>query len=32
MPYNVEDIKDTGNASPDDVAPIREVKYDGVSA
>ena len=29
MPYNVEDIKDTGNASPDDVALIREVKYDG---
>lgn len=29
MPYNVEDIKDTGNVSPDDVAPIREVKYDG---
>nr|DAS79738.1 MAG TPA: hypothetical protein [Caudoviricetes sp.] len=29
MPYSVEDIKDTGNASPDDVAPIREVKYDG---
>lgn len=29
MPYNVEDIKDTGNALPDDVAPIREVKYDG---
>lgn len=29
MPYNVEDIKDTGNASPADVAPIREVKYDG---
>lgn len=29
MPYNVEDIKDTGNASPDDVAPIQEVKYDG---
>lgn len=29
MPYNVEDIKDTGNASPDDVAPIREMKYDG---
>lgn len=29
MHYNVEDIKDTGNASPDDVAPIREVKYDG---
>nr|DAX99227.1 MAG TPA: hypothetical protein [Caudoviricetes sp.] len=29
MPYNVEDIKDTGNTSPDDVAPIREVKYDG---
>lgn len=29
MPYNVEDIKDTGNASPDDVAPIREVQYDG---
>lgn len=29
MPYNVEDIKDTGNASPDDVAHIREVKYDG---
>ena len=29
MPYNVEDIKDTGNTSPDDVAPIREVQYDG---
>lgn len=23
------DIKDTGNTSPADVAPIREVKYDG---
>lgn len=32
MPYNVEDIKDTGNTSPADVALIREVKYDGVSA
>lgn len=29
MPDNVEDIKDTGNTSPADVAPIREVKYDG---
>lgn len=29
MPYNVEDIKDTGNTSSGDVAPIREVKYDG---
>lgn len=28
-PYHVEDIPDTGNTSPADVAPIREVKYDG---
>lgn len=28
-PYHMEDIPDTGNTSPDDVAPIREVKYDG---
>lgn len=27
MPDNVEDIPDTGNTSPADVAPIREVKY-----
>lgn len=32
MPEHLEDIKDTGNTSPDDVAPIREVKYDGVGA
>lgn len=29
-PYPMEDIPDTGNMSPSDVAPIREVKYDGV--
>lgn len=31
MPEQPEqlDIKDTGNTSPADVAPIREVKYDG---
>lgn len=28
-PYPVEDIPDTGNTSPADVAPIREVKYAG---
>lgn len=28
-PYPVEYIPDTGNTSPADVAPIREVKYDG---
>lgn len=27
--YPMEDIPDTGNTSPADVAPIREVKYDG---
>lgn len=27
---NVEDIKNTGDTSPADVAPIREVKYDSV--
>lgn len=32
MPEHLEDIKDTGNTSPADVAPIREVKYDGVGA
>ena len=30
MPDNVEDIKNTGDTSPADVAPIREVKYDSV--
>ena len=29
-PYPMEDIPDTGNTSPADVAPIREVKYDSV--
>lgn len=29
-PYHMEDIPDTGNTSPADVAPIREVKHDGV--
>ena len=28
-PYPMEDIPDTGNTSPADVAPIREVKYGG---
>ena len=32
MPDNVEDIKDTGNTSPDNVAPIREVKYDRIGS
>ena len=32
MPDNVADIKDTGTTSPDDVAPIREVKYDRIGA
>lgn len=28
-PYPMEDIPNTGDTSPADVAPIREVKYDG---
>lgn len=31
-PYPMEDIPDTGNTSPADVAPIREVKYDRIGA
>ena len=27
--YPMEEIPDTGNTSPADVAPIREVKYEG---
>ena len=31
QPYPLEEIPDTGNTSPADVAPIVEVKYDNRS-